>query len=62
MDASKVECHSNSDITSLVSLCKPEVITAELGDGQDSERTMQLHTKVTFKTLISLHQFRNMLF
>jgi hypothetical protein len=62
MDASKVECHSDSDITSFVSLCKPEVITAELGDGQVSECTLQLHSKVTFKTLMSLHPFRNIYF
>lgn len=62
MDASKVECHSDSDITSLVSLCKPEVITAEHGDGQVSERIVQFHSKFTFKTLISLRSFRNISF
>lgn len=59
MEASKVECHSDSDITSLVSLCKPEVITAEHGDGRVSERIVQFHSKFTFKTLISLRSFRN---
>jgi hypothetical protein len=59
MDASKVECHSDFDVTSSLSMCKSEVITAEPGDGQVSEPIMQLHSKVTSTILISLCLFRN---
>lgn len=57
MDASKVECRSDSDVTSSLSMCKPELITAEPGDGQVSEPIVQLHSKVTSTTLTSLWLF-----
>jgi hypothetical protein len=62
MDASKVECHSDYNVSSPLPTCKPEVITAEPGDEQVPEPIISLQSKVMVTALISLCSFRNIYF